>query len=96
MQLRGRELVERIARELTGRLGAAELLWSRVSREPAATIAVRPGSERTVPAHARSRANGTREEPGPEHRWPATMEGAVRSGRAAARARPEARTEVAA
>src|SRR5262249_472304 len=45
LELRGRELVDRIAGELTGRLGDAELLWSRVSREPAATIAVRPGSE---------------------------------------------------
>ena len=33
----------RIAGQLTGRLGGAELLWSRVSREPYATIALRPG-----------------------------------------------------
>src|SRR4051794_31910831 len=46
MELRGRELVERIASQVTSRLGPAELLWSRVSREPEATIAVRPGSER--------------------------------------------------
>ena len=67
MELRGRELVERIAAELTGRLGPAELLWSRVSREPAATIAVRPGSERTGPARgragrtSRARARGPRQ-----------------------------------
>ena len=34
LEVRGRELVERIAGQLTDRLGAAELLWSRVSREP--------------------------------------------------------------
>ena len=32
-----------MAAELTARLGAAELVWSRVSREPNATVAVRPG-----------------------------------------------------
>src|SRR5439155_1550997 len=34
--LRGRELVDLIAGAVTERLGAAELLWSRVSREPRA------------------------------------------------------------
>ena len=43
LEVRGRELVDRIAGQLTERLGAAELLWSRVSREPYATIALRPG-----------------------------------------------------
>src|SRR5256885_418300 len=43
--LRGRAIVDLMARELTGRLGEAELLWSRVSREPQATIALRPRSE---------------------------------------------------
>ena len=43
LDVRGRELVERIAAQLTERLGEAELLWSRVSREPYATIALRPG-----------------------------------------------------
>ena len=43
LEVRGRELVDRIAGQLTDRLGAAELLWSRVSREPYATIALRPG-----------------------------------------------------
>src|SRR5205814_4556616 len=43
--LRGRELVDLIAGAVTERLGDAELVWSRVSREPNATIAVRPGSE---------------------------------------------------
>ncbi|MEA2959821.1 MAG: hypothetical protein QOJ58_5846, partial [Alphaproteobacteria bacterium] len=34
MEVRGRELVDRIAGQVTERLGHAELLWSRVSREP--------------------------------------------------------------
>ena len=46
LEVRGRELVERIAAQLTERLGEAELLWSRVSREPYATVALRPGVER--------------------------------------------------
>ena len=44
MEVRGRELVERIAGQVTERLGHAELLWSRVSREPNATVALRPGT----------------------------------------------------
>jgi squalene-associated FAD-dependent desaturase len=80
--VRGKELVDRIAGQLTGRLGDAGLLWSRVSREPYATIALRPGVTRPGPQTARPgvvRA-GTWTETG----WPATMESAVRSGRAAA------------
>src|SRR6185503_6478788 len=46
LEIRGRELVDRIAAQLTDRLGAAELLWSRVSREPYATVALRPGAVR--------------------------------------------------
>jgi squalene-associated FAD-dependent desaturase len=96
MELRGRELVERIAGELTGRLGDADVLWSRVSREPAATIAVRPGSERHRPGPATARANVTRAGAWTGTGWPATMESAVRSGRAAARALTAQRREVAA
>jgi squalene-associated FAD-dependent desaturase len=96
MELRGRELVERIAGELTGRLGAGELLWSRVSREPAATIAVRPGSERYRPGPQTARPNVTRAGAWTRTGWPATMEGAVRSGLAAARALTTQRQEVAA
>jgi squalene-associated FAD-dependent desaturase len=96
MELRGRELVDRIAGALTGRLGEAELLWSRVSREPAATIAVRPGSERERPGPATARPNVTRAGAWTGTGWPATMEGAVRSGLAAARALTAAREEVAA
>jgi hypothetical protein len=82
--VRGRDLVDRIATQLTERLGDAELLWSRVSREPEATIALRPGVERPEPGLVRpglARA-GAWTETG----WPVTMESAVRSGRAAARA----------
>jgi hydroxysqualene dehydroxylase len=96
MDLRGRELVERIVGELTGRLGGAELLWSRVSREPAATIAVRPGSERERPGPETMRPNVTRAGAWTRTGWPATMEGAVRSGVAAARALTATRHEVAA
>jgi len=96
MELRGRELVDRIAGALTGRLGDAELLWSRISREPAATIAVRPGSERERPGPAPGRPNVTRAGAWTGTGWPATMEGAVRSGLAAARALTTARQEVAA
>jgi squalene-associated FAD-dependent desaturase len=83
LEVRGRALVEQIAGQLTDRLGAAELLWSRVSREPHATIALRPGVVRfgldtRLPSVVRA---GTWTDTG----WPATMESAVRSGRAAAR-----------
>jgi hypothetical protein len=84
MEIRGRELVDRIASQVTERLGDAELLWSRVSREPDATIALRPGVTRPAPGLVRpglARA-GAWTETG----WPATMESAVRSGRIAARA----------
>jgi squalene-associated FAD-dependent desaturase len=81
---RGRELVELIADALTDRLGRAELLWSRVSREPEATFAGRPGTailrrgvETALPGVVRA---GTWTDTG----WPATMEGAIRSGRTAA------------
>jgi hydroxysqualene dehydroxylase len=94
MELRGRELVERIAGEVTGRLGEAELVWSRVSREPAATIAVRPGSEAHRPGPRTSRANVTRAGAWTATGWPATMEGAIRSGRVAARALAGAPREV--
>jgi hydroxysqualene dehydroxylase len=81
LEIRGRELVDRIAAQVTERLGEAEVLWSRVSREPEATVAVRPGL--TPPRSDRdgiALAGAWREPP-----WPPTMESAVRSGRAAAR-----------
>jgi squalene-associated FAD-dependent desaturase len=83
MDVRGRELVERIAGQLTERLGDAELVWSRVSREPNATIALRPGTVR--PGVQTARPNVARAGTWTDTGWPATMESAVRSGRAAAR-----------
>ncbi|HUK95846.1 MAG TPA: hydroxysqualene dehydroxylase HpnE [Gaiellaceae bacterium] len=94
--LRGRQLVELIAAAVTERLGPAELLWSRVSREPEATIAVRPGSEAQRPGPRTGRENVTRAGAWTATGWPPTMEGAVRSGRAAARALASSRREVAA
>jgi squalene-associated FAD-dependent desaturase len=82
LEIRGRELVERIAGQLTDRLGPAELLWSRVSREPYATIALRPGAVR--PGAATGRPGVVRAGAWTDTGWPATMESAVRSGRAAA------------
>jgi hydroxysqualene dehydroxylase len=84
MEIRGRDLVDRIVGQVTDRLGHADLVWSRVSREPEATIALRPGVHRPMPGLVRpglARA-GAWTDTG----WPATMESAVRSGRAAARA----------
>ncbi len=82
LEVRGRELVERIAGQLTERLGEAELLWSRVSREPYATIALRPGVER--PGVETSQPNVARAGSWTDTGWPATMESAIRSGRRAA------------
>jgi squalene-associated FAD-dependent desaturase len=82
LEVRGRELVERIAGQLTGRLGSAELLWSRVSREPYATIALRPGVVR--PGADTGRPGVVRAGAWTDTGWPATMESAVRSGRSAA------------
>jgi hypothetical protein len=90
LAIRGRELVDLIAGQVTERLGAADVLWSRVSREPEATIAVRPGLRR--PAAIRGEvalAGAWLAAP-----WPPTMEGAVKSGRAAARMLSEVATKV--
>jgi squalene-associated FAD-dependent desaturase len=84
LELRGRELLDLVAGELRARFGDLELLWSRVSREPEATIALRPGVKRPAPGLVRPGValagawTGTG--------WPATMESAVRSGGVAARA----------
>jgi hydroxysqualene dehydroxylase len=83
---RGRELVDLISRELTERLGPAELLWSRVSREPAATFAGRPGTAALRPGPETSRPNLVRAGAWTNTGWPATMESAVLSGRSAAAA----------
>jgi squalene-associated FAD-dependent desaturase len=82
LEIRGKELVDRIAGQLTDRLGDAELLWSRVSREPYATIALRPGVVR--PGVGTARPDVVRAGTWTDTGWPATMESAVRSGRAAA------------
>jgi hydroxysqualene dehydroxylase len=82
LEVRGRELVDRIAGQLTERLGSAELLWSRVSREPHATVALRPGTHR--PGVETKRPHVARAGTWTDTGWPATMESAVRSGRAAA------------
>jgi squalene-associated FAD-dependent desaturase len=82
LEVRGRELVERIADQLTERLGPAELIWSRLSREPYATVALRPGVVR--PGPETSRPGVVRAGTWTDTGWPATMESAVRSGRRAA------------
>ena len=82
LEVRGRGLVERVAGQLVDRLGAAELLWSRVSREPYATVALRPGTRR--PGVETSRPNVARAGAWTDTGWPATMESALRSGRRAA------------
>jgi uncharacterized protein with NAD-binding domain and iron-sulfur cluster len=66
------------------RLGPAELLWSRVSREPAATFAGRPGTAAQRPGPDTGRPNVVRAGAWTDTGWPATMESAVRSGRRAA------------
>lgn len=95
MELRGRELVDRIAGQLNERLAHAELLWSRVSREPRATIALRPGTAALRPGPLTARANVTRAGAWTATGWPATMESAVRSGRTAARLLSDVATKVA-
>jgi squalene-associated FAD-dependent desaturase len=83
LEIRGRELVELMARELTTRLGEAELLWSRVSREPEATIALRPGVRRP---EGRVRDDLVLAGAWTGNTWPPTMENAVATGTAAASA----------
>jgi squalene-associated FAD-dependent desaturase len=96
MELRGRELVERISRQVTERLGDAGLIWSRVSREPRATVALRPGTASLRAGTRSSRPNVVRAGAWTNTGWPVTMESAVRSGRAAARALAKVDTRVAA
>lgn len=84
LDVRGKGVVELIAGELTSRLGPAELLWSRVSREPRATLALRPGSTARRPGPATALPNVARAGAWTATGWPSTMESAVRSGRLAA------------
>ena len=82
---RGRALVDMMAEALRARLGPAELLWSRVSREPEATFAGRPGTWSRRPTARTERPGVVRAGAWTQTGWPATMEGAIRSGRTAAR-----------
>lgn len=85
LEVRGRGLVDLMVREVTGRLGRAELVWSRVSREPAATFAARPGTLSRRAGFETGRPAVVRAGAWTDTGWPATMEGAVRSGQDAAR-----------
>ncbi len=85
LEVRGRALVDLMAGELTSRLGAAELVWWRLSREPYATVSLRPGTAAERRGVATGRADVVRAGTWTDTGWPATMESAVRSGRAAAR-----------
>jgi squalene-associated FAD-dependent desaturase len=86
LEVRGRGLVDLMADALRERLGEAGLLWSRVSREPRATFAARPGTRRLRWTMTTSRPNVYLAGAWLASDWPATMEAAVRSGTAAARA----------
>jgi squalene-associated FAD-dependent desaturase len=86
LEVRGRGLVDLIAPALTERLGHAELLWSRVSREPRATFAPRPGTRRLRWTMRTTRPNVYLAGAWTASDWPATMEAAVASGTAAAAA----------
>ena len=63
-----------------------------MSREPEATLALRPGVTR--PGVETDRQHVVRAGAWTDTGWPATMEGAVRSGLAAARALTRPRAEV--
>jgi squalene-associated FAD-dependent desaturase len=96
MDIRGRDLVELIRDELTDRFGDAQLLWSRVSREPGATFAGVPGTAARRRGPRTSRINVARAGAWTDTGWPATMESAVRSGRAAAKLLSDVATKLAA
>ncbi|MEZ5098937.1 MAG: hydroxysqualene dehydroxylase HpnE [Thermoleophilia bacterium] len=85
MEERGKGVVTVIAEAVVERLGHAELLWSRVSREPRATFLGVPGTASRRPGVATARPNVARAGTWTATGWPATMEGAIRSGRTAAR-----------
>ena len=85
LEVRGEALVDTMADALRERLGPAELLWSRVSREPRATFAARPGTRNLRWPMETSRANTYLAGAWTASDWPATMEAAVRCGRRAPR-----------
>jgi squalene-associated FAD-dependent desaturase len=86
LEIRGKSLVDTMADALRERLGDADLLWSRVSREPRATFAARPGTRNLRWPMQTSRENVYLAGAWTASDWPATMEAAVRSGVAAAEA----------
>jgi squalene-associated FAD-dependent desaturase len=86
LELRGRALVDVVAGSIRERLGHAELVWSRVSREPRATFAATPGSNRLRWPMETSRRNVVLAGAWTASAWPATMEAAVASGYRSARA----------
>jgi hypothetical protein len=86
LEVRGKGLVETMADALRERLGDAELLWSRVSREPRATFAARPGTRNLRWPMQTSREHVYLAGAWTASDWPATMEAAVRSGANAAEA----------
>jgi predicted NAD/FAD-dependent oxidoreductase len=86
LEVRGRRLADLMADALRERLGDAELLWSRISREPRATFAPRPGTRRLRWTMTTARRNVYLAGAWLASDWPATMEAAVRSGVAAAEA----------
>ena len=94
MEVRGRELVDHIAAQLTDRLGHAEL--AVVARQPRAAGDRCAATRNRVapPGATTSRPNVTRAGAWTATGWPATMESAVRSGRAAARVLADVTTEV--
>ncbi len=96
LAIRGKELADLMVQALTERLGEARLLWSRVSREPRATFAARPGTLARRPGPETGRPNVVRAGAWTATGWPATMEGAVVSGVRAARMLSDVATRVAA
>jgi squalene-associated FAD-dependent desaturase len=84
LEVRGRGLVDLMASALRERLGDAELLWSRVSREPRATFAPVPGSARARWPVDSGRQGVFLAGAWTASEWPATMESAVASGHWAA------------
>ena len=84
LEIRGRELVDTMVGALADRLGPAELLWSRVSREPKATFAPRPCTRAQRHAQTTTHANVAVAGAWTQSDWPATMEAAVASGERAA------------
>ncbi len=84
LEIRGKGLVDTMADALRERLGDAELVWSRVSREPRATFAARPGTRNLRWPMQTSREHVYLAGAWTASDWPATMEAAVRSGVAAA------------